>query len=83
MTKWNERGGLSLARAVEAAYARGEDDYHMPPLVATDAAGQPVGKVQDGDTVVFCCRRGEREIELTEMFTEKAFSHLHPHDALS
>lgn len=76
MTKWNERGGLSLAKAVQAAYARGEDDYHMPPLVALDAAGRPVGKVQDGDTVVFCCRRGEREIELTEMFTEKDFSHV-------
>src|SRR5690606_35288075 len=25
---------------------------------------------QAGDTVIFCCRRGEREIELTEAFTE-------------
>ena len=74
MTGWKERGGPSLARAVEAAYARGEDDYHMPALVALDKAGQPVGKVQDGDTVVFCCRRGEREIELTEMFTQQGFS---------
>lgn len=74
MTGWKERGGPSLARALEAAYARGEDDYHMPALVALNEAGQPVGKVRDGDTVVFCCRRGEREIELTEMFTEKGFS---------
>ena len=54
MTGWKERGGPSLARAVEAAYARGEDDYHMPALVARNEAGQPVGKVRDGDTVVFC-----------------------------
>ena len=74
MTGWKERGGPSLARAVEAAYRRGEDDYHMPALVSLDKAGQPVGKIQDGDTVVFCCRRGEREIELTEMFTQKSFS---------
>lgn len=74
MTGWKERGGPSLARAVEAAYARGEDDYHMPALVALSDAGQPVGKLRDGDTVVFCCRRGEQEIELTEMFTEKGFS---------
>ena len=74
MTVWKNRGGKSLGAAIEAAYKRGADDYHMPPLVALDEAGQPVGKVQDGDTVVFCCRRGEREIELTEMFTDKAFN---------
>lgn len=76
MTVWKERGGISLGKAIEAAYLRGEDDYHMPPLVALDAAGKPVGKVQDGDTVIFCCRRGEREIELTEMFTEKDFAYV-------
>lgn len=74
MTVWKNRGGKSLGAAIEAAYKRGADDYHMPPLVALDEAGQPVGKVQDGDTVIFCCRRGEREIELTEMFTDKAFN---------
>lgn len=39
MTGWKERGGPSLARAVEAAYARGEGDYHMPALVALNEAG--------------------------------------------
>ena len=69
-----ERGGVSLAAAIKEAYAQGGADYYMEPLVAVDAQGTPVGKVQDGDTVVFCCRRGEREIELTEMFTDSAFS---------
>lgn len=68
-----DRGGRALAQAIAQAYERGADDYHMEPLVAVDAAGQPVGKVRDGDTVIFCCRRGEREIELTEMFTDSAF----------
>ena len=36
--------------------------------------GVPVGKIQDGDSVIFCCRRGEREIELTEMFTDPEFN---------
>jgi len=31
--------------------------------------------VKDGDHVVFCCRRGEREIELTEAFTDPEFTH--------
>ena len=68
-------GGEALARAVEAAYGRGETDYSLEPMVLTDAQGKPVGKIHDGDHVVFCCRRGEREIELTEAFTDPAFPH--------
>lgn len=69
-----ERGGVSLAAAIREAYRTGAEDYTMEPLVAAAADGCPVGKIQDGDSVIFCCRRGEREIELTEMFTDDAFS---------
>ena len=68
-----DRGGLALAKAVEAAYAQGQTDYYLEPMVRVDEHGAPVGKIQDGDSVVFCCRRGEREIELTEAFTEADF----------
>jgi len=66
------RGGRQLAEAMKAAYARGLDDYHMEPMLLVED-GAPVGKISDHDAVVFCCRRGEREIELTEMFTEDGF----------
>ncbi len=36
---------------------------------------KPLGRIKDGDAVIFCCRRGEREIELTEAFTEAGFTH--------
>ena len=68
-----DNGTLALARAVEAAYAAGQTDYSLEPLVRVDAEGQPLGKIQDGDSVIFCCRRGEREIELTEAFTQPDF----------
>jgi len=70
---FNNHGALSLAEAVKEAYQRGETDYHLEPLTGT-INGLPVGKVADGDSVIFCCRRGEREIELTEMFTDPQFS---------
>jgi len=38
-----------------------------------DMQGKPAGRIEDGDTVIFCCRRGEREIQLTEAFTEPGF----------
>ena len=67
-------GGEALARAVERAYEAGQIDYSLEPLNLENGAGEPVGVVQKGDAVIFCCRRGEREIELTDAFTDPAFS---------
>jgi 2,3-bisphosphoglycerate-independent phosphoglycerate mutase len=64
-----------LADAVRAAYRAGEDDETMEPLVLVDAAGEPIGRVRDGDYVVFYDIRGEREIELTEAFVAEKFPH--------
>ena len=69
------RGAAALAEGVKALYAEGQTDYSLEPLVLVNEAGRPVGRIADGDGVIFCCRRGEREIELTEAFTEIGFSH--------
>jgi 2,3-bisphosphoglycerate-independent phosphoglycerate mutase len=47
-------------------------DYWMPPLVA-ERGGRPVGRIHSRDSVVFCCRRGEREIQLTRAFVDSPF----------
>jgi len=64
-----------LAEAVRAAYRAGEDDETMEPLVCVDAAARPIGRIRDGDYVIFYDIRGEREIELTEAFVAKDFPH--------
>jgi 2,3-bisphosphoglycerate-independent phosphoglycerate mutase len=64
------RGGAILADAVRASYRQGQTDYSLEPLVLVDADGKPIGRIRDGDAVVFCCRRGEREIQLTEAFVD-------------
>jgi len=69
------RGAAALAEGVRALYAEGQTDYSLEPIILTDAQGQPLGRIADGDAVIFCCRRGEREVELTEAFTEAGFSH--------
>jgi len=68
-------GGLELAEAVRDAYENGQTDYSFAPLVKFSDKGVPFGRIQAGDSVIFCCRRGEREIELTEAFTDPQFSH--------
>jgi 2,3-bisphosphoglycerate-independent phosphoglycerate mutase len=62
-----------MADAVKEAYARGEEDEALGPLVLVDGDGQPVGRIQDGDYVIFYDIRGEREVELTRSFTDSSF----------
>ncbi len=61
-----------LAAAIERAYQDGQTDYWLPPLVVAED-GRPVGRIRAGDAVIFCCRRGEREIQLTRTFVEPMF----------
>ncbi|MCI0477153.1 MAG: hypothetical protein L0Y55_12970, partial [Anaerolineales bacterium] len=67
------RGGSALADAVRKLYRAGQTDYALDPIVLTDAQNKPIGRIAEGDAVIFCCRRGEREIQLTEAFTEPGF----------
>jgi 2,3-bisphosphoglycerate-independent phosphoglycerate mutase len=64
-----------IADAVRAAYRAGEEDEAMQPRVLVDAGGRPVGRIGGGDYVIFYDIRGEREIELTQAFTDPAFAH--------
>ena len=74
MSRYQLSGGEALARAVEHVYrTTDQDDYHLEPLNLRDGDDQPVGCVKAGDGVIFCCRRGEREVELTDAFTDPAF----------
>lgn len=67
------RGAQAIAQAVEHLYTEGQTDYALEPIVLIDEQERPVGRIGDGDAVIFCCRRGEREIELTEAFTDPDF----------
>ena len=55
---------IELARAVQDVYKRGQTDYSFIPMIRRDKNGDPLGRIQDGDSVIFACRRGEREIEI-------------------
>ncbi len=56
-------------------YHEGGTDYSLEPIVVASPQGKPIGRIKDGDAVVFCCRRGEREIQLTEAFADPNFEH--------
>ncbi|MCI0514371.1 2,3-bisphosphoglycerate-independent phosphoglycerate mutase [candidate division KSB1 bacterium] len=58
--------------AVEAAYAKGQVDQYQDPFVIVEN-GAPVGKILDGDQVIFYNFRGDRAIEISRAFDESDF----------
>ena len=52
-----------LTDALRMAYQNGEDDETLEPLVLVDKKEQPLGRIKDGDYVIFYNIRGEHEIE--------------------
>lgn len=71
-----QNSGRILAQTVRQMLAEGQTDYSFEPVVLADARGQSVGRIQENDAVVFCCRRGEREIQLTEAFSDGALDQM-------
>lgn len=49
------------------------DQYMAPFVVAED--GQPIGTIEDGDSVVFFNFRGDRAIEISKAFEENDFTY--------
>jgi 2,3-bisphosphoglycerate-independent phosphoglycerate mutase len=75
MTGHRLPGGNAIAETIKSMYREGQTDYALEPIILVDQLGTPIGCVEDGDAVVFCCRRGEREIQLTDAFTDPGFKH--------
>ncbi len=61
-----------MARAIFEAYRNGQEDETLEPLKLVDERG-PVGRMRNGDYVIFYNIRGEREIQLTRSLTERGF----------
>lgn len=64
--------GTSGVGLVEAAYARDETDEFIEPGLVSDGAG-PVGRIGDGDGVVFFNFRADRARELTAALALPSF----------
>ncbi len=60
----------SATAAVEAAYARGENDEFVTPTVIDDGDGT----VQSGDAIVHCNFRADRARELTHALVDPGFT---------
>ncbi|MBW2612924.1 MAG: 2,3-bisphosphoglycerate-independent phosphoglycerate mutase, partial [Deltaproteobacteria bacterium] len=59
--------------AVQDAYARGETDEFVKPIILEDEKGISAGLVRDGDGLIFFNFRADRAREITHAFTDAAF----------
>ncbi len=64
-----------LGKAIRRAYKSGQEDEALEPLIATDKAGRPIGRISAGDSLIFYDIRGEREVEITQSLTDPDFSY--------
>lgn len=60
----------SATAALEAAYARDENDEFVAATVITDTQGVPLGVVSEGDTLICANFRPDRAREITRCFVE-------------
>jgi len=59
--------------AVESSHAHGETDEFVKPTVIVNGEGKPVGKLKDGDAVIFFNFRSDRAREITRALAEEGF----------
>ena len=60
-----------VVAAMQASYDAGITDEFVNPIVAVDAAGNPLAKIEAGDVVIFFNYRNDRAKELTVVLTQK------------
>ncbi|HEX7243664.1 MAG TPA: 2,3-bisphosphoglycerate-independent phosphoglycerate mutase [Longimicrobiaceae bacterium] len=67
--------------AVADAYASGETDEFVKPRVVVDERGEPVGRVADGDGVIFFNFRSDRARQMTRALADPRFDGFDVSDA--
>ncbi|MDR1671547.1 MAG: 2,3-bisphosphoglycerate-independent phosphoglycerate mutase [Alistipes sp.] len=60
----------AMVGAVQTSYDEGVTDEFIKPIVAVDAAQKPVGRIAEGDMVIFFNFRNDRAKELTSVLTQ-------------
>lgn len=63
----------SALEALEKAYQRRETDEFVKPTVVVDEQGNPVGRVADGDVIIFYNFRPDRARQITRAFVDQDF----------
>ncbi len=69
------RKAVEPLQALEEAYARGETDEFVEPVVMVDASGNPLALIKELDSVIFFNFRPDRARQLSHALTDEVFPH--------
>lgn len=64
---------LSAKKAIEVSYAEDVVDEFIKPTVISDAAGNPIGRVNEGDAFIFFNYRPDRARQLSRVMIDPDF----------
>jgi len=64
----------AVVKAIREAYRSGQEDESLEPIVKVNSSGEPIGRFNTGDYVIFYDIRGERESQITQSLTDKEFN---------
>jgi len=62
---------INILDGLQSSYDAGVTDEFMKPIVVVDGKGNPIGKLKEGDVVIFFNFRNDRAKELTIVLTQK------------
>ncbi len=62
-----------IQQGIDASYAADVTDEFIKPIIATDADGNPLATIQEGDVVICFNFRTDRGREITEVLTQSDF----------
>lgn len=64
----------AAAAAISDSYSRGVYDEFIEPAVMTDQAGQPIGRIRSGDSLIFFNFRSDRMRQICHAFADRDFA---------
>jgi 2,3-bisphosphoglycerate-independent phosphoglycerate mutase len=73
LTRGEGTAGRSAEALLRASYSRGVTDEFIEPCVLVDADRQPIGRLGDGDPVIFFNFRADRARQLTQALAFESF----------
>lgn len=63
----------NISDSVQSSYEEGITDEFIKPVVLVDDKASPIGRIKDGDTVIFFNFRTDRPRQLTEALSQTSF----------
>lgn len=73
MVKGEGEATTDIFEVIQKSYEDGVTDEFIQPIVKTDASGQPIGTLQEGDVAICFNFRTDRPREITEVLTQNDF----------